>query len=68
MTTLQAALRRIHQDLADFGIPHALIGGLAVSAHAEPRVTRDADLAIAVADDAEAESLLHRLRQVDSRC
>lgn len=63
MTTLHAALRRIHEDLADLGVGHALIGGLAVSARTEPRFTRDADLAVAVAGDAEAESVLYRLRQ-----
>lgn len=32
-----------------------------MSVWAEPRLTRDADLAISVADDAEAEALVHRL-------
>lgn len=41
----------------------ALVGGLAVSVWAEPRLTRDADLAVSVADDAEAEGLVHRLHQ-----
>jgi hypothetical protein len=35
----------------------ALIGGLAVSARAEPRFTRDADFAVSVASDAEAEAV-----------
>ena len=35
----------------------ALIGGLAVSARTEPRFTRDADLAVAVADDSAAEAV-----------
>jgi hypothetical protein len=39
--------------------------GLAVSARTEPRFTRDADLAVAVANDAEAEALIHRLRARD---
>jgi hypothetical protein len=34
----------------------AVVGGLAVSVRAEPRLTRDADLAVSVADDAEAEA------------
>ena len=33
----------------------ALIGGLAVSARSEPRFTRDADFAVSVGSDAEAE-------------
>ncbi len=40
----------------------ALIGGLAVSARTEPRFTRDADLAVALDGDAEAQFLVHRLR------
>jgi hypothetical protein len=39
----------------------AVIGGLAVSARAEPRFTRDIDLALAVADDADAEALVRAL-------
>ena len=40
----------------------ALVGGVAVSAQAEPRFTRDADLAVAVASDAQAERLVRALR------
>jgi predicted nucleotidyltransferase len=39
----------------------AVIGGLAVSARAEPRLTRDVDLAVAVRSDADAEALINRL-------
>jgi hypothetical protein len=39
-----------------------LVGGLAVSVRAEVRFTRDVDIAVAVADDAEAESLTYELR------
>jgi hypothetical protein len=35
----------------------AIIGGIAISARVEPRFTRDLDLAVAVADDREAEGL-----------
>jgi nucleotidyltransferase AbiEii toxin of type IV toxin-antitoxin system len=42
----------------------ALVGGLAVSARAEPRFTRDLDFAIAVASDDEAAHYVFRLRQV----
>lgn len=47
--------------------PHcafALVGGLAVSVRAEPRMTRDCDFAVAVNDDDEAEQLI-RLLGVD---
>ncbi|HET8684393.1 MAG TPA: nucleotidyl transferase AbiEii/AbiGii toxin family protein [Micromonosporaceae bacterium] len=39
----------------------ALVGGLAVSARAEPRLTRDADVAVSVADDKEAEAVVHEM-------
>jgi len=39
-----------------------LVGGLAVSARAEPRFTRDADVVVAVENDREAESLVHSLQ------
>ena len=38
-------------------VPWALIGGLAVSSRAEPRFTRDVDVAIAVSDDQAAEAV-----------
>ena len=62
MTSLEAALRRIDRDLAQAPHPFALVGGLAVSARTEPRFTRDADLAVAVGGDAEAEALVLGLR------
>jgi hypothetical protein len=65
VTSLEAALRRIHADLTEARISCALVGGLAVSARTEPRFTRDADLAVAVAGDAEAEALIHSLRTRD---
>lgn len=62
MTSLEAALRRINTDLIQARVPFAVVGGLAVSVRTEPRFTRDADLAVALATDAEAESLIHTLR------
>jgi predicted nucleotidyltransferase len=61
VTSLEAALRQMHADLTAANASFALVGGLAVSARTEPRFTRDADLAIAVASDAEAESLIRTL-------
>lgn len=61
MITLDVILRRMVTDLADAGYLCALIGGLAVSVRTEPRFTRDADLAVAVADDADAEALVRSL-------
>ena len=62
MTSLESALQRIAADLTRSGVDFALIGGLAVSVRTEPRFTRDADFAVAVAGDAEAETLIRRLR------
>jgi hypothetical protein len=62
VTSLEAALRRIADDLTRARVSFALIGGLAVSARTEPRFTRDADFAVALAGDAEAEALIHELR------
>ncbi len=41
--------------------PFAVVGGLAVSVRAEPRFTRDVDVAVIVADDQDAESLVRDL-------
>jgi predicted nucleotidyltransferase len=62
VTSLETALRRIHTDLTEVQVSFALVGGLAVSARTEPRFTRDADLAVALASDEEAETLIHSLR------
>jgi predicted nucleotidyltransferase len=61
VTPLEVALREIHVHLSRAGVRCALVGGLAVSVRTEPRFTRDADLAVAVASDAEAESLIRAL-------
>lgn len=62
MNRLQAVLQRIGQDLQTTGHRWALVGGLAVSVHTEPRFTRDVDIAVAVSDDRMAESLIYLLR------
>lgn len=64
MTQLEHTLRQVASDLAGFGVRFALVGGLAVSIRTEPRFTRDADLAVAVASDAEAEQLIRHLRGI----
>lgn len=64
---LETALRRLVTDLNAIGARWALVGGLAVSVRAEPRTTRDVDVAVAVADDGEAEHLVHRLQSCGYR-
>lgn len=58
MIRLLDVLVRVDRDLRTLDIAWALIGGLAVSARAEPRTTRDIDLAVAVADDGEAQAVV----------
>lgn len=53
---------RLEVDLRAIGVEWALVGGLAVSARAEPRTTWDIDIAIAVIDDSEAEQVVQLLR------
>ncbi len=48
---LAEAFVRLQGDLKAIGASWALVGGLAVSARAEPRTTRDIDVAVAVGDD-----------------
>lgn len=55
------AAREILGHLSDIDIPHALIGGLAVSARTEPRFTQDLDLVVAVDNDASAEKVVFEL-------
>jgi hypothetical protein len=61
MSRLEAVLAGIAGDLERGGRKWALLGGLAVSARTEPRFTRDVDVAVAVADDADAESVVFQL-------
>ena len=63
MTTdaVLGALRAIHDALDELERPHALVGGLAVSVRARPRLTRDVDMAVVVENDADAESLVAAL-------
>jgi hypothetical protein len=62
VNVLEAALRRIAGDLDAAGLQWALVGGLAVSARAEPRTTRDVDIAVSVASDEEAEKVVRSLQ------
>ncbi|MCB9740758.1 MAG: nucleotidyl transferase AbiEii/AbiGii toxin family protein [Deltaproteobacteria bacterium] len=49
MSALGEALGALGRDLQSCGVPHALVGGLAVSVRTEPRFTRDIDVVAAVA-------------------
>jgi hypothetical protein len=58
VNAVEAALRKAAKDLTELGRRWAIVGGFAVSARAEPRFTRDVDIAVAVANDHAAESLV----------
>ena len=64
LNPLVAALHRIASDLRAAGREWALIGGLAIGARAEPRTTRDIDLAVVVESDEEAEALVFALQSL----
>lgn len=63
-------MNAVEQALRDFlaarplDVAIAVVGGIAVSARAEPRFTRDLDFAVAVADDDEAAHYVFRVRQL----
>lgn len=61
MSELESALRRLVGDLIAEKIDFALVGGLAVSVRAEPRLTRDVDVAVSVSDDSAAEEIVRNL-------
>ncbi|MEO7625434.1 MAG: nucleotidyl transferase AbiEii/AbiGii toxin family protein [Nocardioides sp.] len=62
VSAFDAAVSRATNDLDEVGARWAMIGGLAVSARATPRFTKDVDFAVAVADDNASEALIHQLR------
>lgn len=61
MRHLYEALTVLDADLRAIGVPWALVGGLAVSARAEPRTTRDVDVVLAVEGDRDAEGVVRVL-------
>jgi hypothetical protein len=56
-TLFQSVLREAATDLTDAGVDFAVVGGVAVGAHAVLRYTQDIDLAVAVSDDRQAKSV-----------
>jgi hypothetical protein len=69
-TPVKSALRKAVTDLKALKVRWALIGGLAISVRSVPRFTKDMGFAVAVADDPEAEDVVHpgavRHRGVDA--
>jgi len=67
LNRLAKVVRGAQKDLDTLGHRWALVGGLAVAVRAEPRFTRDVDLAVAVADDKTAEKLIFQLHGLGYR-
>jgi predicted nucleotidyltransferase len=63
MTELETFLGRVAKRLDTLGVQWAVIGGIAVSSHSEPRFTRDIDVAVSVKDDDESEKITLDFRQ-----
>lgn len=68
MNRLDDTLQHAAKDLNGAGYRWALVGGFAVSARTLPRFTRDVDIAVMVASDAIAESLIHTLSLLGYTC
>lgn len=62
MIAIQKALFRLAGDFRALEVRWALVGGMAVSALAEPRTTQDVDVVLALPTEAEAERLVLLLR------
>jgi hypothetical protein len=57
-----AALKAIAVELTALGRTFAVVGGFGVSVRGEVRFTRDVDVAVVAADDADVETLVRTLR------
>ena len=55
--------KSIQETLHELQIKWALIGGLAVSTHANPRFTNDIDLSVSATSDKEVEHIVFQLQQ-----
>jgi len=58
-------LERVFRLIEDAGFPYCVIGGVAVNAYAEPVVTQDLDIVLAVEDLPAARALLAREFRVE---
>jgi hypothetical protein len=58
LNAFESVTRAAASVLGERGMKFALVGGFAVSVRTDPRFTRDVDLAVAVASDADAENLV----------
>ena len=58
MSSLLHDLRRIATDMNQSGLGWCLVGGLAASVYAEPRTTKDVDVAVSVSGEGDLLQLL----------
>lgn len=61
MNGILSKLRAVAEDLNGLGANWALIGGLAISVHSEPRTTRDIDVAVVVPGPEQERLLVQKL-------
>ncbi len=61
MSALEDAFRQAISDLEDLNRTYALVGGFAVGVRANPRLTMDVDLVVAVDGDNDAEHVTRQL-------
>jgi hypothetical protein len=62
MRSVRKALLVALRDLKELNAKFALVGGLAVSARTEARMTRDVDFAVKVGNDSEAEEVVFQMQ------
>ena len=62
MRSVRKALLVALRDLKELNAKFALVGGLAVSARTEARMTRDVDFAVKVRNDLEAEEVIFQMQ------
>jgi len=61
LTDFESLIARVAQDLRTLDVQWAIVGGIAMGAHGEPRFTRDLDVAAAVMDDRQAEVVVREM-------
>jgi hypothetical protein len=61
MSIFLAELRRIVSDFEAIKMPWCLVGGLGLSAYAEPRTTKDIDIVVSVSDESALGAVVGKL-------
>lgn len=61
MSAYLPELKKLINDLTELNLKWALIGGLAYSVYADPRTTKDIDIALLVSEREELEEIISKL-------